>query len=169
MARALGFRSLLVPVADNAETERALDVACRLAAEHGATLTALAVVEVSPLLPLDAHMQPEEAAAKRLLARAQAACDAYGVCAVAHVARARHAGEAIVEKACKLKSELIVMGAPRRGGSHVFGSTTDVVLKRAPCRVSVVAAPAKVVQLPSSAEWAGVSSSPRSAALRSSS
>ena len=168
MARALGYRSLLVPLADNAETERALDVACQLAVEHGASLTALAVVEVTPLLPLDARMEAEEAAAKRLLARAQAAGDSYGLAVAARTKRARQAGEAIVAAAEACRCDVIVIGSPRRRGSHVFGATTDVVLRRAPCRVMVVAAPAKVVQLPSAAVWAGVSSSPRSAALRSS-
>jgi nucleotide-binding universal stress UspA family protein len=162
------YRSLLVPVAENRETDRALDVACQLAAEHGACLNALAVVEVSPLLPLDAHMQEEEAAAKRLLARAQTEGDSYGVNVAPLMVRARRAGEAIVDAAAACHAELVVIGTPRRRGSRVFGHTTEVVLRRAPCRVMVVAAPAKVVQLGSAPVWAGASSSPPSAALRSS-
>ena len=52
MARSIGYRSLLVPLADNAETDQALDVACRLAAEHRASITAVAVIEVPQVLPL---------------------------------------------------------------------------------------------------------------------
>jgi nucleotide-binding universal stress UspA family protein len=168
MARTLGYRSLLVPVADNPESDRALNVACRLATEHGATITALAVVEVSPLLPLDARMDAEEAASKRLLARAQAAGDSYGIGVAPRLVRGRHAGEAIVAAAEKSGADVIVIGAPRRRGAHVFGRTTEVVLKRAPCRVMVVATAAKAVQLTSAPVWAGASSSPSSAALRSS-
>ncbi len=169
MARALGYRSLLVPLADNVETEKALDVACRLAAEHGALLTAVAVVEVSPLLPLDAHMHAEEADAKRLLARAKAVGDSYGVVVAGRLVRARDAGEAVVAAARDAGCEVIVIGSPRRRGSRLLGKTAETVLKRASCRVMVVAAAAQPVQLTSAPEWAGVSSSPRSAAARSSS
>jgi nucleotide-binding universal stress UspA family protein len=163
MARSLGYRSILVPLADNADTEKALDVACKLAAEHGARLVALAVVEVPPLLPLDAHMKPEEAAAHRLLARARAVADSYGVHFVERVARGREAATPITELAESERSELIVMGTPRRArpgrDAPVFGHTTQSVLKRAPCKVMVLAAPSPVVPVPSAPEWPGASSS----------
>jgi len=170
VARTLGYRSILVPLADNPETEKAVDVACKLAAEHGAKLVALAVVEVPPLLPLDAHMKPEEAAAQRLLARARTVADAYGVHFVERVARGREAATPIVQLAQSERSELIVIGTPRRVrprlSAPVFGHTTQSVLKHSPCRVMVIAAPAPVVPVPSAPEWPGESSS--SAAVRSS-
>jgi nucleotide-binding universal stress UspA family protein len=170
VARSLGYRSILVPLADNADTERALDVACKLAAEHGAKLVALAVVEVPPLLPLDAHKQPEEAAAHRLLERARAFAESYGVHFVQRVVRGREAATPVVELARAERSELIVMGTPRRTRSGrdapAFGHTTQSILKRAPCRVMVLAAPARVVPVLSAPEWRGESSS--SAAVRSS-
>jgi nucleotide-binding universal stress UspA family protein len=64
------LRNLLVPIADNPESERAMDVACRLATDRGATITVVNVVEVPAVLPLAAHMTEEEAAAHRLLERA---------------------------------------------------------------------------------------------------
>jgi basic amino acid/polyamine antiporter, APA family len=146
MARSFGYRSILVPLADNPDTETAMDVACKLAAEHGAKLVALAVVEVPPLLPLDAHMQPEEAAAHGLLARARTFADSYGVRFVERVARGREAATPIAEMARSERCELIVMGSPRRvragRDAPVFGHTTQSVLKHAPCRVMVLAAPA---------------------------
>jgi nucleotide-binding universal stress UspA family protein len=142
VVRPLGYRSILVPLADNPETVKALDVACKLAVEHGAKLVAVAIVEVPPLLPLDAHMQAEEAEATRLIARARAIGDLYGVAVAGRVERARDAGEAVVSVARGCGCEVVVMGAPRRRGSRVFGRTTEVVLKRSPCRVMVVAAPA---------------------------
>ncbi|MHB8641525.1 MAG: universal stress protein [Gaiellaceae bacterium] len=170
MGRVLGYRSILVPLADNLDTETALDVACKLAAEHGARLVAVAVVEVPPLLPLDAQMQPEEGAAQRLLARARAVAESYGVHFVDRVARGREAATPIVELARSERTELIVMGAPRRvrprRSAPAFGHTTQSLLKRAPCRVMVLAAPASVVPVPSAPEWLGASSS--SVAVRSS-
>ncbi len=170
MARTLGYRSILVPLADNPDTEKALDVACKLAAEHGAKLVALAVVEVPPLLPLDAHMEPEEAEAHRLLVRARAVADSYGVHFVERVARGREPASRIVELAQSEHSELIVMGTPRRFrpslNAPAFGPTTQSVLRRAPCRVMVLAAPAPVFPVRSAPEWPGESSS--SVAVRSS-
>jgi nucleotide-binding universal stress UspA family protein len=59
--------------------------------------------------------------------------------------RARRAGRAIVDEAERRNSEIIVMGSPRRGEHRrrgpIFGGTVDFVLKHAPCRVMVAAAP----------------------------
>src|SRR5262245_25112629 len=139
-----GYRRLLVPVADNAESEEAIDVASRLAAEHGSSLTILAVVEVPPLLPVDAHMRAEEAGAHALLRRAAAVAERYGVSVSLETARGRDAGTAIVSELFHRDIELVVMGAPRRPGSRrsvaIFGHTVEHVLKHAPCRVMIVGA-----------------------------
>ena len=136
MAAELGYRSVLVPVAANTESERAMDVACRLARRRGGSITAVAVVEVPTVLPIDAHMTAEEQAAHKVLERHAAIADAYGVGVTPRLVRAREAGTAIVEQADLRRSDVVVIGAPRRRhpGSH-FGSTTEYVLKRAPCRV----------------------------------
>jgi len=146
MAHALGFRNLLVPVSDNVESERAMDVACRLAADHGATITLVNVVEVPPVLPLDAHMRQEEERAHRLLERAAAIADTYGVNVVPRILRARDAAQAIVAQAEERRSEILVIGAPRKRHRRLqdaFGSTVEHVLKKAPCRVMVIGAAAE--------------------------
>src|SRR5262249_60595140 len=74
-----GYRRLLVPVVDNTESEEAVDLAARLAADHGSSITAIAVVEVPPLLPADAHMYEEEAKARAVLRRAAAVAGRVGV------------------------------------------------------------------------------------------
>jgi nucleotide-binding universal stress UspA family protein len=140
MSRAIGYRSILVPVADNDETDTALDVACRLAAEHGSSITALAVIEVPPVLPLASHMHEEEADAKLLLRRAEAVGESYGVRVLGRTVRAREAGPAIAEEAIAREVELVVIGA-RRGSRKPFGHTVGTVLKRTPCRVLVLAPP----------------------------
>lgn len=139
MPRDLGFRNLLVPISDNVESERAMDAACRLAADHGATIAVVSVVEVPPVLPLDSHMTSEEAAAHRLLERAAAIGETYGVTAAARILRARKAADAIVAQAEQRRTELIVIGAPRKR-RRAFGSTVEHVLRKAPCRVMIIGA-----------------------------
>ena len=140
-----GYRRLLVPVVDGPESERALELACRLASDSGARVFAVAVIEVAPLLPLDAHMLEEERAAHELLDRAGATADSYGVTFTPRLVRARSAGEAIVGVARNEGVELVVIGGPRRltssPGTAIFGGTIREVLEDAPCRVVVVAAP----------------------------
>jgi nucleotide-binding universal stress UspA family protein len=138
MARPLGFRSVLVPVAENVESEQAMDAACRLAADRGAVIAALRVIEIPPVLPLDAHMIEEEASAHRLLERMSAVADRYGVAVTSRIVRGRDAAEAIVAEAARRDVELIVVGAPRKGRA-AFGSTVQHVLKNARCRVLVIA------------------------------
>jgi nucleotide-binding universal stress UspA family protein len=140
MSRTIGYRSSLVPVADTAETAKALDVACRLAAEHGSSITALAVIEVPPVLPLASHMLAEEADAKLLLRRAEAVAESYGISVHGRVVRGREAGTAIADEATLRKVELVVLGA-RRGRRRPFGRTVEAVLKHSPCRVLVIAPP----------------------------
>jgi nucleotide-binding universal stress UspA family protein len=140
-----GYRRLLVPVVDNPESEQAIDVAARLAAEHGSSITAVAVVEVPPLLPADAHMDEEERHAHALLRRAAAVAESYGVTVSLETVRGREAASAIVREVVARKIELVVLGAPRtlrpKRGVAVFGNTVEHVLKNAPCRVMIVGAP----------------------------
>ncbi len=138
---------MLVPVADNPASEQAMDVACRLAAEHQASITAVTVIEIPPLLPLDAHMIEEEDEARRLLERAAAIGDSFGVGFSSRILRSREAAGAIVDQAKATRPDIVVMGGARksRRSAHapIFGSTVQVVLRKAPCRVMVVAASAE--------------------------
>jgi nucleotide-binding universal stress UspA family protein len=145
-ALALEYRNVLVPIVARHESEEAMDLACRLATERRASIVALTVIEVPLEQPLDAEL-PEsvEDKANDLLDEARAIGDAYGVNTIGRIVRARRPGSAIVEEAARRHSEIIVMGAPRRDihrrRGRVFGDTVDYVLKNAPCRVMVAAAP----------------------------
>jgi len=134
----VGYLRILVPVVDNPESAEAVDVACRLAAEKHGALTVLTIVEVPPQLPLDAHMLEEEADAHALLARAQAIGESYGVDVTPRILRARDAAEAIVAHAERTGAEIVVVGAVRQ--RRGFRRTIRDVLKKAPCRVLVIAA-----------------------------
>jgi APA family basic amino acid/polyamine antiporter len=143
-AIALEYRNILVPVSDALESEEAVDLAARLSAERRASIFALSVLEVPLELPLDARLPAEERRADALLDEARAIGDSYGVDVRERLVRARNAGRAIVDEAERRGTEIIVMGAPRKGRGGlgtIFGGTVDFVLKHAPCRVMVAAAP----------------------------
>src|SRR6266511_1963946 len=139
------YRRILVPLADNPEAGRAMDVACRLASERHASITAVTVIEVPRLLPLDAHMVEEEDDARRLLGRAASIAASYGVGVSTRIVRSRDAASAIVEQAEAGGAKIVVIGGARKSGrtarSPIFGSTLQEVLKKSPCRVMVVASP----------------------------
>jgi len=138
------YRRIVVPVRGELESERAVRVACGLAADRGASIAAVAVVEVPPLLPLDAHMVEEEEDARKALHRAQAIADSFGVALTGRMLRAREAATAIVPQAESLNAEVVVLGAERRLNgvrrAPVFGKTAGAVLKDSPCRVVLVSA-----------------------------
>jgi len=134
---AAGYRRILVPVVDDDASAEAVDVACRLAAERHGSITVTTVVEVPPTLPLDAHMDEEDEDARAVLARAQAIAEAYGVDVSPCVVHARDAAEAIVEQARRTGAELLVVGGTC-GGRRLRGTIRDV-LRKAPCRVALIA------------------------------
>jgi APA family basic amino acid/polyamine antiporter len=139
-AIALEYRNILVPVKPGRASEEAIDLACRLAADRGASIAALSVIVVPLDQPLDTRLEEEERMADEALDVAAAIAELYGVKFTERLVRARHAGRAIVDEATRRQSEIIVMGAPRGGrGRGVFSETVDFVLKHAPTRVMVVA------------------------------
>ena len=139
-AVALEYRNILVPVKPGRASEEAIDLACRLAADRGASIAALSVIVVPLDLPLDTRLEEEERMADEALDAAAAIAELYGVKFTERIVRARHAGRAIVDEAARRQSEIIVMGAPRGArGRGVFSDTVDFVLKHAPSRVMVVA------------------------------
>jgi basic amino acid/polyamine antiporter, APA family len=136
------YRTIVVPVVRSHESEEALVAAARLAAERGTRIAIVHVLEVPLSLPLDADLPHEEAQADELLDDAVSLVEAYGVRAVSRLARARSAGPEIVREAERRGAELIALGARRkhgRGGTPIFGRTTDLVVRTAPCRVLVAA------------------------------
>src|SRR5262245_32395373 len=139
----IGYERILIPLLEPDAAVTATAVACRLAADRGAVLVAVAVVEVPNELPLDADMTDEEARCMELLRLARAEADRYGVHLAPRLRRGRHAGEEIVEEARRSEAELVVLQAHcrRRAGARgsPFASSAAWVLQQAPCRVLVTA------------------------------
>jgi len=124
---------VLVPLTGHPEPERVMEAACSMADDR-ACVVAVVVIEISPLLPLDARMDEEEIHARALLSRARVVGDRYGLRVIPRVIRARDAGSAILDVARQERSELLVLGARRH---HLRGMAKHV-LRKAPCRVLVV-------------------------------
>ena len=142
-ALALEYRRIVVPIVPGRPSDDALDVACRLAAERGARVVALTVLEVPLDLPLDTPLPEEERVAHAELDEAVAIGDTYGVRVVGRLVRGRSASKEIVREAERRQAEIIVLGSPRKALVNrrrgVFGSTVDRVMRNAPCRVMVTA------------------------------
>jgi basic amino acid/polyamine antiporter, APA family len=138
------YRRLLVPIAGSSESRRAVEIACSLAAERDAELVVVFVLEVSPLLPLDARMDDEEAAARTAFREAEEIADSFAIRLRGRKVRARDAGPAIVDAAEELGADVVVIAAPRKRrayGRSRFGATVRYVLAKAPCPVIVAAPP----------------------------
>ena len=142
-ALALEYRRIVVPIVPGRPSDDALDVACRLAAERGARVVALTVLEVPLDLPLDTALPEDERVANAELDEAVAIGETYGVRVVGRLVRGRSASVEIVCEAERREAEIIVLGSPRKDlvgrRRGVFGSTVDRVMRNAPCRVMVTA------------------------------
>jgi len=138
--KALSLKSILVPTLGGPMTEN-LQIACQFARDYSAQLTALYVIEIPATLPLDTFLPEKLASADAALKRAMAIGREFGLQVTTQVLQARSAGQAIVDLAKEKGSDLIVMGTlykPSAGGLGTaigLGSTTEHVVRNAPCRV----------------------------------
>src|SRR5262245_7345368 len=128
-------RRLLVPLTGSPRPERVLETVCAFAGED-VSVIAVVVIEVSPLLPLDAQLSEEEAGARVLLARARMVADSCGVGFVPRIVRARKTVPALLELAADEKAEIVVVDS----GDHHLGRSERRLVRKAPDRVLVVAA-----------------------------
>lgn len=145
-ATAIGYRSVVVPLLHRDETEYALDLACKLAADRRAHVILAAPLLVSQELPLNAHFRAEEAELRKRLDHATATADSYGIRAKRRIIRTRERalGVDLAELAHDHRAELIVVGAPvesRRGFRHPFPPEILSIVREAPCRVMIATSP----------------------------
>jgi nucleotide-binding universal stress UspA family protein len=142
----IAYRSIVVPLLDREETEHALDLACRLAADRGARVLLVAPLVVERELPLNAHMDGRLAELKERLESATAVAASYGVSVRRELVRTRPGslGEDIARVAAERRAELVVVGAPvasRRGFSRAFSRDVLLLVRDAPCRVMIATGP----------------------------
>ena len=166
---AIGYRSVVVPLLHRDETEYALDLACKLAADQRAHVVLVAPLFVSQELPLNAHFRAEEAELRKRLDRAAATADSYGISVKRRVIRTREraVGLELAELAHDHRAELIVVGAPvesRRGFRQPFPPEILSIVREAQCRVMIATSPivARPVRAP-----AAIATPPERVAARS--
>ena len=157
------YPSILVPVFGTPLDDDIVGTAGRLAdasdepGEEAPRLEIVYVLELPLTVPLDAPPPPKKLEqAERALARARDVGGEYDTVDVhTHLIKARSAGAGIVDAARERNVEAIVLGAEPptriRGGSVLggigasrpreIGDVTEYVLRKAPCRVLLTAAP----------------------------
>ncbi|HZD87786.1 MAG TPA: universal stress protein [Gaiellaceae bacterium] len=141
-----GLRRIVVPVLEQEETQHALDLACKLAADRGARVVLVAPLVVPYELPLGAHFAPELAELRERLAAAAAVAAAYGAGVRRRILRTRagRLGDDVAAIAAVYHAELVVVGAPvesRRGFRRAFPHDVLQLVRAAPCRVMIATGP----------------------------
>lgn len=137
--KAIELKHILIPTLGGPDTE-SVQIACRVAREHKADVTALHVIEIPEALPLETFLVAPLQHGDEALSRAEAIAREYGVTLRPKLVQARAAGPAICEVAREEGADLILLGAPRKIGKVLtLGTTVDTVLRHAPCRVWVCA------------------------------
>lgn len=136
----VAYHNILVPVLAGYLDHAAMVVACKVAAQRGATIVAAAILEVPQTLPLNADLGDTEWLANQQLDIAKAIGEEYGVDVVTRLVRARRGETAVLEEAVRRESQLIVLGVHKRRhiGMSLTGKTNERILRRSPVRVMLV-------------------------------
>lgn len=135
----MGFTNILVPVSGISADEESIRLALQIARQAKAKVMAIHVIEIQRNLPVDAESTGQLERGEKILAHAeQIAKTAKGSLEV-ELLQARSAGAALVNEASERRVDLIIVGAPYRKplGDFLLGTTTQYLLKNAPCRVWV--------------------------------
>ncbi len=136
-------RRIIVALLDQETWRGAVDVACRLAAEHGVAVLLVCVLEVPWTLGLDVPLPEAEEKARAVLEVARGAVAQHGLTAESRIVRHRSATEAIVELARATGAEAIVAESSARSWRpwRRVGRTMGSLLRQAPSQIIVVRAP----------------------------
>ncbi|MCX6363307.1 MAG: universal stress protein, partial [Actinobacteria bacterium] len=148
------YDRILVPVDGTRLSDEMMVLGCQLAADKGATIDIVQVIEVPMHLPLDAPLPEERRRGQKLLDAAMAVAREFGVDAWPHLVTARQSGRAIVDTAEDWHADVIIVGAvkKRRVDDRLFGDSVTYVLRHAPGEVLVNLVPADYEMQGSAAE-----------------
>ena len=141
----VSYERIAVCLSPSDASVKAVELACKLAVERRAHVTAIAVVEVPLDVPLGTPDKPAESAAREALHRAQAIGASFGISIQGVILHARDTGVAIVAEITVRRAEVVVVAAEwpvDNRKSRLLGGTTDYVLKHSPSRVMLIGAPA---------------------------
>ncbi|HEX7401814.1 MAG TPA: universal stress protein [candidate division Zixibacteria bacterium] len=131
------FKRILVPTTGVAYAEKAIELACRLGVEQKAEIVLTYVLEIPRTLPLEASMPQAEKEADEALERGKEIVELHNLIPIKRLERAREAGEGIVKLARENDVDAIVLGIRPswHGSQNIWGKTTEILLKKAPCEV----------------------------------
>lgn len=131
------FKRILVPTSGVPYSEKGIELACRLGAEQEAEIVLTYVLEIPRTLPLNAPIPEAEKEANEALKRGKEIVELHHLIPVLRLERAREAGEGIVKVAKDNDVDVIVLGMRPtwRGSQNIWGKTTDILLRKAPCEV----------------------------------
>ena len=140
---------VMVALRDAGSVESLVTLACQMAAAMNADLTALHVVEVPPVTPIDADDEILDREGRAILSAAQkVASERFSRKLDTRLLRAREAGEAILGEAKDQGLDLLILGqgGPHSLGDYLAGSAVRHVGRRAPCRILVQIPPSQHAQ-----------------------
>jgi nucleotide-binding universal stress UspA family protein len=131
------FKRILVPTSGTPYAEKAVELACRLGAEQKAEIVLTYVMEIPRTMPLNASIPEAEKQGNEALNRGQEIVELHHLLSIKRLERAREAGEGIIKVAKDNEVDVIVLGIRPtwHGGQNIWGRTTDVLLRKAPCEV----------------------------------
>jgi nucleotide-binding universal stress UspA family protein len=131
------YSNILVPVKGLPADDAAIRLACQIAKQDKARVTAINVIEIQRNLPLNAENIAQMPSAESVLERAEQIAHSVRGTIETELLQARAAGVALVDEAVERQFDLIVMGIPYRNplGDFRIGTTTHYILKNAPCPV----------------------------------
>lgn len=131
------WRSLLVPAVDQPYSNRALEVAFRLAQGTDARVQLAYLIEVPRILPLNAALPDSESVAANALHIAERAAIPYKVTVESVIHRTRKAHERILSLISEEKVDLLVLGARPDRARGLPGDMARELFLAAPCEVIV--------------------------------
>jgi nucleotide-binding universal stress UspA family protein len=133
------FKRILVPTSGVTYSEKGVELACRLGAEQKAEIVLTYVLEIPRTLPLNAPIPEVETQANEALERGKEIVELHHLVPILRLERAREAGEGIVKVAKDNEVDVIVLGIRPtwHGSQNIWGKTSDILLRKAPCEVII--------------------------------
>ena len=128
---------MLIPAVDQAYSNRALEMAYRLAEGTSTKIQLAYIIEVPRALPLDAALPDAESVAANALNIAERAAMPYNVQVASVIHRTRKAKERILSLIAEERVDLLVLGARPDRLRGLPGEMTRELFFAAPCEVLV--------------------------------
>jgi basic amino acid/polyamine antiporter, APA family len=138
---------ILLSTGSNPQPE-VIQMACEMARFHKASLTAVAVLEVPPSLPLDSYLPHRMVSAQTILKRAEAVARDLNVEMSVQVIRSRSISGAILDLIEEGKFDLLILGSfdtatERAKPQKNLGIIGERIAREASCRVLTFLSPQK--------------------------